>query len=688
MFTCKICNKTFNNITKLVSHLSHPKSSCKSNIKEYYDKFLKKSNEGICQFCGKETAFYGIEKGYLNDTCKHCKNNKIESKEIRKNNYKIKKESKKISNGYYNLPFQCMECSLRFQTISGLSKHISKIHLNISLKEYYDKYLKKENEGICPITNELTEFKNLKDGYYKYKGKGTNSKDILVQQKSKNTLFKNYNVINACEVNSKKRLSNYNDTIFIRKELKKHRFLLISLLKKLTIDKSNKLHCQICGDKFNTFIKISKHIKKHKLSIKEYYDIYFKKENEGICPISNLETNFDSFERGYFKYHRLFLTYTDEMKNGSKESQLKYIRNKINENEKIFNVKFLEINKLNYIGDLIKIQCLNCNEIYENRFTNLIIGNGKCPKCYPHNKHKSKNELEILEEVKSILDEKFEVISGHCGIIKNPKTGRNLELDIYIPGKNIAIEHNGLYWHSEEILEDPEHYHIIKLNECNKKGIQLIQIFEDEWNNKKEILISMLKHKLGEDNSKKIYGRKCEIKEIDFSTKNKFLDENHIQGKDTSKIKLGAFYNNELVALMTFSNGNISRGGNPSDFEKWELSRFCTKNNYNVIGIAGKLLEYFKRNYIWKEIYTYADLRFSNGNMYKVLGFEFEKQNSPSYFYIKGEHRIHRYNLRKLPHEPKEIPERILRYGQGYLRIWDCGILKFKLRNFLNYSKT
>ena len=81
----------------------------------------------------------------------------------------------------------------------------------------------------------------------------------------------------------------------------------------------------------------------------------------------------------------------------------------------------------------------------------------------------------------------------------------------------------------------------------------------------------------------------------------------------------------------------------------------------------------------WQEIYSYADLRFSSGDIYKKLGFELVKQNPPNYFYVKGLKRFHRYGLRKLPTESRDIPEWRLRMDQGYFRIWDCGTLKFSI---------
>jgi len=85
-------------------------------------------------------------------------------------------------------------------------------------------------------------------------------------------------------------------------------------------------------------------------------------------------------------------------------------------------------------------------------------------------------------------------------------------------------------------------------------------------------------------------------------------------------------------------------------------------------------------NYEWKEIFSYADRRWSNGDLYYKLGFELDSITKPNYWYSnRNLNRIHRFNLRKKPNEPKDIPEYIIRSKEGYYRIWDCGHLKFKI---------
>lgn len=313
--------------------------------------------------------------------------------------------------------------------------------------------------------------------------------------------------------------------------------------------------------------------------------------------------------------------------------------------------------------------CLVCNNTFRTNRNNIQQGY-KCPFCYPRSPGTSVAEKEISEFLFS-------------NEVNNYPNKRNIippkEIDIYIPDYNLAIEFDGLYWHSDKLLTD-KNYHINKTIECEENGIRLIHIFEDEWIFKKDIIKEILKQILNLNQNKvRIHSRKCEIRKINSKDKNEFLDKYHLQGGDKSTVKLGAFFNNELVSVMTFSKSNISRSFKEKE-GIWELSRFCSNYNYHIPGIAGKLLEYFKRNYDWKQINTFSDRRWSNGDLYYKLGFDFSHNTEPNYWYIYNCRRIHRFTLRKRENEPENISEWVLRFNEGYSRIWDCGNMKFVLR--------
>lgn len=338
--------------------------------------------------------------------------------------------------------------------------------------------------------------------------------------------------------------------------------------------------------------------------------------------------------------------------------------------QKQLNYLNLELLDPEYIGAHIKHnwKCTVCDYEFQQIWNALQQGY-LCPKCYPRNQGFSKGEKEVCNFIKS-LD--FIIIENSRQIIPP------YELDIYIPSNKIAIEFHGLYWHSEDFCSDPKRLSQ-KMKLCNEKGIRLIQIFEDEWVLKKEIVESRLTYLLQKRFTKLIHGRKCIIQEIDSKTKNAFLEKYHIQGSDNSTIKLGAFHNDELVSVMTFSKGNRAKGSKFID-GVWELNRFCSNFNYHIPGIASKLLEYFKRNYKWKEIFSYADLRWSVGNVYNQLGFKTDNVIRLNYWYSKNGVRYHRFGLRKRPDEPKDITESVLRTAEGFIRIWDAGNLKFVLK--------
>jgi hypothetical protein len=166
--------------------------------------------------------------------------------------------------------------------------------------------------------------------------------------------------------------------------------------------------------------------------------------------------------------------------------------------------------------------------------------------------------------------------------------------------------------------------------------------------------------------------------------KNNFLESYHLQGKDSSSIKLGAFYEEELVGVMTFSKPRISLGHKNKKPGVWELSRFAIKSNLKVNGLASKLLKFFERNYDWVEVYSFADRRWSQGAIYFILGFELDHYSGVNYWYVdrKIGVREHRFkyrkdNLKSFRCYKEDKTEFDIMNEEGYLRVFDCGNIKF-----------
>jgi len=296
-----------------------------------------------------------------------------------------------------------------------------------------------------------------------------------------------------------------------------------------------------------------------------------------------------------------------------------------------------------------------------------------CTKCFP------------ISECDSLRgkDLQYFIDDLHVENVRNTrKIISPLELDVYVESHNLGIEFDGLYWHSN--AGKSTDYHLNKTELCEQQGIQLIHIFEDEWLNKNEIVKSILKSKLGIIDNK-IFARKCVVREIDGNTSQTFLNNNHIQGNVNAKIKIGLFYNNELVSLMTFGNKRLVMGNKINVDGEYEMLRFCNKLNTSVIGGASRLLSYFIKTYKPVSILTFADRRYSQGNLYKQLGFHFIKNTKPNYWYFEKNEMIrhHRFNYRKdvLVREgfdPNKTEHEIMS-ERGFLCIYDCGNMKFTL---------
>jgi predicted nucleic acid-binding Zn ribbon protein len=290
-----------------------------------------------------------------------------------------------------------------------------------------------------------------------------------------------------------------------------------------------------------------------------------------------------------------------------------------------------------------------------------------CSKCGGISKSGSLKENQIANfiEQELLLD-----IKKNARILDG-----GLEIDIYIPSLQLGIEFDGLFWHND--LRIDKKYHINKTKLAAKQGIKLIHIFEDEWDHKQDIVKSRLRV-LTNKIENVIYARNCVIKEINSKEEKSFLNENHIQGWSRSSIKLGLFYNNQLISVMTFSAPNKSKGQRKEN-NFWELLRFCSIKNTIVVGSANKLFSYFIKNYDPHKILSFADSRWSVGNLYNVLKFSKENDTPINYWYIdtKNTKRLHRFSLRKNINDDQSITEYENRLNQGYLRIWDCGNSKW-----------
>ena len=323
----------------------------------------------------------------------------------------------------------------------------------------------------------------------------------------------------------------------------------------------------------------------------------------------------------------------------------------------------------------LNFHCLNCKSnftILTYQFYYRIKNNNSiCTKCFPISESSSIDQIELFNLINENYNGKIE--------LNNRNTITPYEIDIYLPDLKIGFEFNGVFWHSDKFKS--KDYHLNKYKKSTENNIRLYTIWEDDWTIKREICESFILNKLGK--SIKIMARKTTIKEVDYNTSKEFLDISHLQGDCKSSKRIGLYYENNLVSLMTFSKLRLPLNGKNIDKDSWELTRFCNKKGLSITGGASKLLKYFINNYNPVEIQTYSDNLISDGKLYKKLGFDYKWMSDPGYWYVVNRIRSHRFNWRKsklikLGYDSNKTGDEIMA-ELGYWKIYNAGNKKWIL---------
>jgi len=249
-------------------------------------------------------------------------------------------------------------------------------------------------------------------------------------------------------------------------------------------------------------------------------------------------------------------------------------------------------------------------------------------------------------------------------------------LDIYIPSHNLAIEFDGIYYHSERFGRD-RNYHLSKTIACQNNNTRLIHVWSNEWYQKREIVISRIRNALGVT-ATRIYARKCVIKALQPQDVREFFNRCHIQGSLHGKVVYGLFFNNKLVAAMNFTVARYTKGK-----YEWELLRYASALDTIIVGGASKLFKHFVENHQPTNVVSYCDLRWGTGNMYEQLGFTFSHRSTPNYYYFQATSNTEQlfsrvqFQKHKLANKLDTFDPNLTEWenmvNNGYDRIWDCG---------------
>lgn len=329
----------------------------------------------------------------------------------------------------------------------------------------------------------------------------------------------------------------------------------------------------------------------------------------------------------------------------------------------------------------IIITCAKHGE-FPQQASNHLSGHG-CPKCIT-TVQRSSHEIAI---------EQWLVDLGVSHRVADNTIIAPQHVDFYIPDHNLAIEFNGLYYHSSKFKSN--NYHYKKWKACHAKNIRLLHINEDEWIARPEAIKSKILNLCGLS-ERGVGARKLIIHAISNKEAMNFCKLNHIQGSPQGcKSCYGAFDGDEMVAVMTFGLIRSPRTEHKKEDQepKTELSRFCT-NGKIYAGLFSKMFKYAVNEQGFFEVFTFADRRYSMGGLYEKTGFIIDGIHKNDYRYVKdlktyskqcftksnimkkfGERIIERF-----PDAPNNVTEFEMTEYLGIHRIYDCGKMRFVWR--------
>lgn len=321
------------------------------------------------------------------------------------------------------------------------------------------------------------------------------------------------------------------------------------------------------------------------------------------------------------------------------------------------------------------IRKFGCQEMICNQYHDLLSKNATIINSKMTYQRKSKSEKEIIKFIKK---------SGiDCRSDRRILNGK--EIDIYIPQKKIGIEYNGNLWHSEFFGKKDKKYHLLKLEECNKKGVSLIHIYEDEYIKNKDLILNKIIHILGENKNKpKIYARKTIVKEISKCIANDFLTKYDIYGDTSSTLYYGCFYENKLIAVMSFKLFDRHS-------KTYQIIRFSSDYNYVCCGVGGKIVKHFIKEQKTKNIFVMLERRWLKSiddNIFTKIGFVKTKINPPDYFYLdkRNNSRLRKSLFCKKRLNKKyglslKLTELEMTRKLGFDRIWNCGSVTYQYKD-------
>jgi len=293
-------------------------------------------------------------------------------------------------------------------------------------------------------------------------------------------------------------------------------------------------------------------------------------------------------------------------------------------------------------------------------------------------KYFQKYNIDVIRHRQTYAEKKMLSFFNHYNVKVIPNDRSIIspkELDFFLPEHNLAIEINGVYWHTEQFNKHSR-YHLNKTQECAQLGIELWQFWDYEIEQLWELITQKLLSRM-QIQQKKTGARKLKVVNVSKEQKSAFFAESHLQGDCGSSINLGLVDQHQtLVMCASFSKSRFSKK------HKWELIRLATKKGNIVVGGASKLIARFSKDHMKHNdnLVSYCNRRFSRGNVYQKLGFTCISSKTPGYVYAKGNRIIgsrQQWQKHKLAARLAAFDSRLTEVenmaASSCYRLWDCG---------------
>jgi hypothetical protein len=250
-----------------------------------------------------------------------------------------------------------------------------------------------------------------------------------------------------------------------------------------------------------------------------------------------------------------------------------------------------------------------------------LNGKSGCPKCTGQI---SKPELLITDFINNL---------GQS--VKTNKALSNnslLRYDIIVESKKLVIEFNGVYWHS--IANRERDYHIKKRELAESLGYEMLSIWQDDYESKKDKIEALLRRKLlGAPH--RIFARKTSLLKLTPKQALAFHSEHHLQETKpaTAGMHYALAYDNKIIAAASFDKTGV-------------LHRYTIKIDTALIGGMAKLIAAYRADVGNVPITTYCDKDYFSGGLYAATGFK-KVSETLQLTYLHRNRRVRRENFMK-----------------------------------------